>query len=133
MMVWCWWYISIQITTALWVVLVKRFPCWLCCQSNEFETAWTYQVLSTYQWQHRKERWLFKTFQSWTRGPRFAHKLSQRRARVVLVNRGTNCSSQNKKNWYSPILTKEDSQVGIQKLCSCRCLWNHLSFFFYAG
>ena len=28
------------------------------------------------------------------------------------------------------LTNKEDSQVGIQKLCSGRCLWNHLQFLF---
>ena len=75
-----------NITSILWAVLIKRFGCWLCCQCNEFETIWTYHKLSTRQLQHGKDRWLFKTFQSQTCVPRFAHKLSQRRARAVPID-----------------------------------------------
>ena len=44
------------------------------------------------------------------------------KARAVPFNWKKNGSSQNKRKWNLPILTKEDSQVGIQKLCSDRCL-----------
>ena len=105
-----------NIATILWVLLVERFTCWLCCQCNEFETVWIYQKLSTRQWQHGKERWLFKTFQSWAHGPCFAHKLSQHRARVVPVNRRTNGSTQNKKtvefaNTYRERFTSGNSKT----------------------
>ena len=58
-----------------------------------------------------------RLFQSRTRDPRFAHKSPQRRARVVPANR-------------RKILTKEDSQEGIQKLCLGRFLWDHLQSLF---
>ena len=44
----------------IFIVLVEKFAFWLCCQCNEFETVWIYQTPSKRQWQHRKERWLFK-------------------------------------------------------------------------
>ena len=123
-----------NITTILWVLLVERFTCWLCCQCNEFETVWIYQKLSTSQWQHGKERWLFKTFQSRAHGPCFAHKLSQHRARVVPVNRRTNSSTQNKKNsGICQYLLRKIYKWGFKNFVLVGASGIIHGFFFYEG
>ena len=122
-----------NVTTILWIILVQRFACWLCCQCNEFETVWTYQTLLTLQWQHGKERRQIKTFQSWTHGPRFAHKLSQRRARAVPVNQRTKVPVKTKRNEIRQYLPKKIHKWEFKNFVRAGASGIIYDFFFYAG
>ena len=63
------------------------------------------------------------------------HVLSRRRAVALPGNQqrkvpGKTKQNKKKKQWNSSILTKEDSQLRIEKLCAGRYLLNHLHFLF---